>query len=104
MTRLNANLPDTANGLDAITQDLLNDPLAERIVVGIVYCPKANDDFVNGRHIPYVQFRAIEPITQTTDAKAVRDILETAYMQRTGQDSLTLDSLEPDGDSDGVDG
>lgn len=93
MTRLAGNLPETANGLDAISEELLAAPLEERIVVGIIHCPKANDDFVNGRHIPYVAFRAIEPLTGTAASQA-RKLLVRAYTTRTGQESLTLDQID----------
>lgn len=99
MTRLSSNLPETANGLDAISDDLLKNPLEERIVVGIVHCPTAKEDFVNGRHIPYVAFRAIEPLTAGAGETA-RSLLVEAYTKRTGQESLPLDQIavhEPDG-------
>lgn len=97
MTRLASKLPETANGLDAISDELLRVPLEERIVVGIIHCPEAKDDFINGRHIPYVAFRAIEPLTGTAASQG-RKLLEGAYVKRTGQESLTLDDLDGDHD------
>lgn len=99
MTRLISNLPETTNGLDAISADITAAPRTERIVVAIVDCPHARDDYENNRKIPYMRIRAIEPLDGSQATKA-RKLLEDAYARRTGQDSLTLEQAIS-GDTEG---
>jgi hypothetical protein len=75
MTKLSPALPKD-NGLDAILDELLQDPLARRVLIAVVDCPTITED------------------TETGDRDAkVR--IRRAVEHRTGTEGLPIDWLDP---------
>lgn len=86
--KLGSKLPGEVqiNGVDAIADELVEDP--EQIRVALVYFDvrKIEDDTDSGARVPTIRVRRFEPIGTLEDApQSVRDVMAKAFADRTGQ-------------------
>jgi hypothetical protein len=90
---------DQFNGLEAIEADILAAPRGESILAIVQYERKKRvEDEDKEETYPVLRVRHIEPIRGDLEAQA-RELLETAYKARTGEDQLDLDfDVEKEGD------
>lgn len=85
----------SGNGLDAIAQQLIDDPERIHVCVVLVDCSKVTKNTDSGDEVPTARIRRIEPITDEVDGQRLRQVLRRAWERRTGKDVLPLD-LEDD--------
>jgi len=94
------------NGLVSISAQLCDDPEAVHVAVVLLDCAQIVTNTDNGDVVPTARIRAIEPISQTTDANEMRRLLRRAYERRTGKVELPLemeqqmDNIEPENNGD----
>jgi hypothetical protein len=105
MTKLNSALPKgSANGLDALADQLLDSPHTIHVVVALVDCKDSKTDYDTGDVVPTARIRRVEPITGA-DKDLAGKLLRRALALRLGETVLPFD-LEEDlraafGDFDG---
>jgi hypothetical protein len=95
MTNLASNLPKgDANGLNALSADLVASPHDIHVVVALIDCKKTTVDNDTGEVVPTARVRRIEAITQA-DRDLAAKMLRRAMEKRTGKTVLPFD-LEED--------
>lgn len=92
------------NGLDAIAEELVTQPLGTRYAVVAFDVKRVSDEIAEGgQKIPTVQFTHIEPVRGDL-AERVREMLAERYQDRTGKsldgDPTLLDGWTPGEPSD----
>ena len=88
MTKLNAALPKgEANGLEAISRQLVESPHSYHIVVAVIDCKKVTTDNDSGEVEPTARIRRVEPLSGD-DAAAVEQIMRRSKDQRLGRPVL----------------
>ncbi len=85
----------SANGLDAITADMLADPSRVHVAVVLVDCSKITRKTDEGDTVPTVRVRRIEALTDDGDMRVARRLLEREWERRTGGGTLPFE-LEQD--------
>jgi len=95
--KLSSALPgdEEINGLDALRDQLVNEP--DRIVVGLVWLdvPKINVDTEKDTEVPVVRIRRIEPLGDVASIPdAVRKLAAKAHENRTGRTPLPFEEIE----------
>lgn len=94
MSKLSSKLPDgEANGLSALSRQLIDEPHRIHIVVALVDCKSITTDHDSGDIIPTARIRRIEPIAG--DREIIAKIMRRAMEERTGKTVLPFD-LEED--------
>lgn len=94
MTKLASKLPKgEADGLAALSRELIDNPQAVHVVVALVDCQKVTTDMDSGDVEPTARIRRIEWIQD--DREVVGKILRRAMERRTGKAVLPFD-LEED--------
>lgn len=87
------------NGLEAIADDLVKDPLTPRWAVVRLFVPTTKvDNLGGGSSIPVVRMDIIEPMLSNVDEADARKLLERAYRARVGHaapEVLTEPEPEP---------
>ena len=93
MTKLASKLPKgEADGLAALSRELIDNPQAVHVVVALVDCQKVTTDMDSGDVEPTARIRRIEC---QDDREVVGKILRRAMEKRTGKAVLPFD-LEED--------
>jgi len=85
----------SANGLDAITADMLRDPSRVHVAVVLLDCSKITRKTDEGDEVPTVRVRRIEALTDDADQRVARRLLEREWERRTGGQTLPFE-LEQD--------
>ena len=94
MAKLTSALPKgEANGLNAITRELIDNPSGVQVAVELFDCKEITTDIDTGDIEPIAQIRSIEPIK--ADRDQVAKIMRRAMEERTGKTVLPFD-LEED--------
>lgn len=92
------------NGLEAISKELIDDPLKRHVVIGVVEVARVVTDYEEGSGVtPVVKFLQIEPMRDSAIEQA-RELLAAAFNARTGQavqESLFDHKPEPEPAGDG---
>lgn len=71
------------NGLDAIVEDLLEEPREKRYLIAEYHVGRKTEDVDDGSIVtPTIKLDHIEPIVITADAKTVQKLLQKAYLNR----------------------
>jgi hypothetical protein len=92
MTRLASKLPKgPGNGLEAISGDILAEPLKVRLIVAVVDAPNGAVNWEAGETEPIVRIRAIEVITGA-DKELAALLLRRAYESRNDQAALPFET------------
>lgn len=91
--KITAALPrdDELNGLPAVKRQLIDDPDTVQVVVAFLDCKQTTTDTDSHEITPTARVRRIEVV----DAKAGRQLLEDAFVARTGRETLPLDGEGP---------
>lgn len=90
--KLTGSLPEgEANGLKALREDLIRDPMDLRLVVVLIDTNSLTTDMDSGDVIPTARVRRIEPITRGDDIGVVRRVMARAHEERTGKTVLPYD-------------
>lgn len=84
-----------ANGLGAITRDLVENPEKVHVVVALVDCSQITTDTDSGDVIPTARIRRIEAIADPEDGRRLRVLLRREWERRTGKTVLPFE-LEED--------
>ena len=93
-------IPDTANGLTDLEQELLNFTDADRVTAIVtIKVTKKTHDMESGEDYPVVKLTHIEPIRSPEALEQVLALQQSAYQVRTGETALDL----PDVDAEGAD-
>jgi len=97
------------DGLGAISDDLVADPLTRRVIIGIVEVTHIDTDILNGGiKTPRVRLVNVEVMgIDGGDADTAREMMGAAYTERTGQTApppTLFDAGVPGGDDDGFRG
>lgn len=91
---LAASLPKgEGNGLGAITRELLDDPHHVHVVVALVDCKSTKVDHETGDRKPTIRVKRIE-VLAGDDLETARELLERAYNQRSGSETLPFELQE----------
>jgi hypothetical protein len=92
--KLASTLPNNkANGLDAITADLIRNPERFKVVMAIVDCKSLTTDVDTGEVVPTARIRRIEAVLRS-DMGSARLLMERATEARTGQVALPMEFAE----------
>jgi hypothetical protein len=92
---ISGSLPQgDGNGLAAIVSDLVRDPKAYHVVIGILDCAKITTKPDSGEVIPTARFRRVEVVT-AADLRVAETLMRRALDKRTGRETLPFD-LEQD--------
>jgi hypothetical protein len=83
------------DGLAAISEDIVKDPMAPRVIVGVLVCTRINHDVQDGTDTPTLKLTAVEVGTDK-DALVITSMLERLYAQRTGRTDHQPTLFEPD--------
>jgi hypothetical protein len=97
VVKLSTKLPGDfeTNGLDALAQDLLDDPSTLRLAVVWIDVARVVIDTDSGEHVPTVRIRRIEPVGDVGVAiPALRKLVGEAFEGRTGRSPLPFDIVE----------
>ena len=96
MTHLSSSLPQgEANGLTAISRELVENPHKVHVVLALVDCRKVVTDADTGDVQPTARIRRIEVVGGGQDNKVAQRMLRRALEERTGATVLPFD-LEED--------
>jgi hypothetical protein len=83
--KLSQCLPDgDANGLGGVARDLIEDPTAQHVVVGIVDCLRYTTDVDSGVKIPTVRFLRVEAVTDPDTSAVMQSLLKRLHEERCG--------------------
>ena len=97
VVKLSSRLPGDfeTNGLDALAQDLIDNPATVRLAVVWIDTAKVVIDTDSGDHVPTVRVRRIEPVGDVGAAiPALRKLVGNAFEERTGRKPLPFDIVE----------
>lgn len=97
VVKLSSKLPADfeMNGVDALAQDLIDDPKLIRAAFVTFDTRNVNVDTDSGSHIPTIRIRRFEPLGDVDAvSKAIRDAVGVAFEDRTGRPPLPLDIVE----------
>lgn len=97
VVKLGSKLPADfeMNGLDAMADALLEEPLTLRCAVVWFDAPKSVKDNEAHTEVPTVQIRRFEPLGDADDVtKAIRVEVEKAIQKRTGRTPIPWDIVE----------
>jgi hypothetical protein len=90
--RFSGKLPEgDRNGLAAIAPALVNSPDDTHVAIVVLQTTHLSTDIKGGGTTPTVALVAIEPITQSTDAKEVERLLRRQLERRTGQTEIPIE-------------
>lgn len=84
------------NGLDAIRQQLVDQPEGRRYGVFLFEVKKIETEIADGVQVPTVRLAHIEAL-EGVPADAARKLLEERYRERTGREDLQGDLFSVDG-------
>ena len=84
-----------ANGLSAISRELVENPERVHVVVALIDCSKITTKVDSGDVVPTARIRRIEAVTDLSDGHRLRALLRREYERRTGQTVLPIE-LEDD--------
>jgi len=102
---LSGKLPghEDVNGLDAIVEDLVDDPTTIRVALLWIDVPKITDNTETGARVPTVRVRRVEPLGTLDDIPdVVRDLAIKAHEARTGRTPLPFDDVTSADEDDPV--
>lgn len=104
MTRLAPKLPKSGNGLEAISDQLVETPEQVHVVVALVDCSQITVNTDDETSEPTARILSIEPITDQGSEGIARRLLREAYARRTGTTTLPFDEEtgEVTDDTDGA--
>lgn len=74
-----------SNGLDAIGQNLIDDPLTRYLAVVLVETTKVVRDIAEDVETPHTRVVVIEPMVTAESQKAARELLDDAHKARLGR-------------------
>lgn len=85
------------NGLTAIADQLIEEPLTRHVVVGLIETKRVTKDVADDTETPTIKFVMLEPL-DGAPAKTAQDLLNAARMARLGRgtDPTLLDSVGPE--------
>ena len=92
--KLSTKLPgdEETNGLDSIAEKLVKDPETIRVAIVWLDVAKVTVETDTHAHVPTVRVRRVEPLGDVDDvSKAIRELVDTAVEERTGQTPLPFD-------------
>lgn len=96
MTKMAGALPQgDANGLTAISRELVDDPHKIHVVLALVDCKRITTDNDSGEIVPTARIRRIEVVSGGQDAALAQKMMRRALEERTGKTVLPFD-LEED--------
>lgn len=91
MTKLASALPKgNSNGLDAIAQQLIDNPLDKHVVIGFIDCKRTTTDNDSGDVEPTARLRRVEVIDPADLARA-EQIMRRALERRMGGATLPIE-------------
>lgn len=83
------------NGLDALAESLLEEPLTLRCAVVWFDAPKSVKDNEAGTEVPTISIRRFEPLGNADDVtKAIKGEVNKAIQSRTGRKPIPWDIVE----------
>lgn len=83
------------NGVDAIVNELVNEPAEIRYAVVWFDCAKVTEDTDTGDHIPTIRVRRIEPIGMASHVlPEIADVVADAVQERTGRRAMPFGLVE----------
>lgn len=83
------------NGVDAMAQELVDDPKTLRCAVVWFDTKDVKIDVDTGDHVPTIRVRRIEPLGDADDVtKSIRAEVEKAMEKRTGRTPIPWDVVE----------
>lgn len=97
VVKLAAKMPGDfeTNGLDALADDLVDDPKQLRAAFVVFDVQKITDNTDDGSQVPTVRVRRFEPLGKADEiSDAIRDAYTQAVEARTGRTALPLDLVE----------
>jgi hypothetical protein len=80
-----------ANGLAAITRDLIENPNQVHVVIALVDCSKITQNTDTGDVVPTARIRRVEAIKDPADWHTMRRLLMREYERRTGKTVLPFE-------------
>jgi hypothetical protein len=83
------------NGLERLHDEFMRPDAEDVLVVAIVRRSKRTLNDEKGEEYPTVRFARVEPVTEN-DKVAAQQMLDRAYLARTGNDSLELPGFDDD--------
>jgi hypothetical protein len=87
------------NGVDALHDDLLDEPTAIRCALVWFDAPRSTRDAEAGTEVPTIRIRKIEPIGLAAEVPdVIRKAVADAYHDRSGVNPLPFDQVEVDGE------
>ena len=87
-------IPDTANGLVDLEQELLGFTDSDRVTAIVtIKVTKKTHDMESGEDYPVVKMTHIEPIRSPEALEQVKALQQSAYQVRTGETALDLPSV-----------
>lgn len=90
-------IPDTANGLTDLEQELLGFTDSDRVTAIVtIKVTKKTHDMESGEDYPVVKMTHIEPIRSPEALEQAKELQQSAYQVRTGETALDLPSVTDD--------
>lgn len=98
-TKMKATLPKDRdfNGMHAVRERLLKDPMAEHVAIVVLDCVRITDDIDDLVRTPTVRIKRIEPITDPDRAAALLAEAVEIAEARIAKPQPLLDSQEASG-------
>lgn len=97
VVKLGSKMPGDfeVNGLDALVDDLVQDPAQLRAAFVVFDVQKITDNTDDGSRVPTVRVRRFEPLGKADEiSNAIREAYTQAVEERTGRKALPLDIVE----------
>lgn len=82
------------NGLTTVARIFVERPDSMVVAVVVLSTKKLTTDLDDGSIVPTVAVRYVEPIRSAADLGVVRQVIDRAYADRTGQEALPLELTE----------
>jgi len=92
-TKIASKLPksEEVNGLNAITDELVDHPDRFHVAVVVLDCSKVTTEIDTGDSVPTARIRRIEIIDRPDDKKRLQELATRALETRTGKTVLPLE-------------
>lgn len=97
VVKLGSKMPGDfeVNGLDALVDDLVDNPAQLRAAFVVFDVQKITDNTDDGSRVPTVRVRRFEPLGKADEiSNAIREAYTQAVEERTGRKALPLDIVE----------
>lgn len=97
VVKLGSKMPGDfeVNGLDALVDDLVDNPAQLRAAFVVFDVQKITDNTDDGSRVPTVRVRRFEPLGKADEiSAAIREAYTQAVEERTGRKALPLDIVE----------